>query len=151
MDLHAMLKSCYFGDKELLNSEGQPIFGATYRAMRFGPVPLEIYEMAKGEALWLAETGVERFPWRLDGFRLQLAANSEPDLSVFSPADFAALEIGFERSRTMNFTERTAATHGADWQAAALGTMRYEDMLNDTPEKPATIAYLEQAAPIMRL
>jgi hypothetical protein len=37
------------------------------------------------------------------------------------------------------------------WQAARLGTMLYEDMLEDTPDKADRIAYLEQAAPFMRL
>jgi len=51
----------------------------------------------------------------------------------------------------MNFTERTAATHGADWQKADLGIMRYEDMLDDTPEKGAIIEYLQENARFMRL
>src|SRR5271154_6268350 len=94
LDLHTMLKGCYFADKEHLNRENQPIFGATYRAMRFGPVPLEIYEMAKGEALWLAETGRSAFPWRLDGFSLTALANDDPDMSNLSKSDVDALMAG---------------------------------------------------------
>ena len=48
LDLHQALKACYFADKKHLNDFGRPVFGAVYQAMRFGPVPLEIYEMAKG-------------------------------------------------------------------------------------------------------
>lgn len=151
LDLHTLLKACYFADKEHLNAQNQPIFGATYRAMRFGPVPLEIYEMAKGDSIWLAETGRPGFPWRLDGYHLSLQGNDEPDLSVFSVSDRDALRSGFSQSSSMTFSERTAATHGADWQAAGLGIMRYEDMLDSTPDKNARIEYIEQVAPFLRL
>jgi hypothetical protein len=151
LDLHTMLKSCYFADQALFNKDNRPVFGATYRAMKFGPVPLEIYEMAKGEPIWLAQMGIDRYPWRLEGFRLQLDTNQGPDLDVLSAGDFRALKDGFELSRHMNFTTRTAATHGKDWQAAKLGMMRYEDMIEDETDKAARVADLVEAAPYMRL
>lgn len=51
----------------------------------------------------------------------------------------------------MTFNERTEATHGPDWQKAELGLMRYEDMLEDSPHKAETIAYLEANGRYMRL
>ena len=75
IDLHTSLKACYFADRSHLNERFRPIFGATYRAMKFGPVPLEIYEMMKGEALWKAELSIGQFPWELSGYRLRNAAN----------------------------------------------------------------------------
>jgi len=151
LDLHAALKSCYFGDKSHLNAHRRPIFGATYRAMRFGPVPLEIYEMIKGEALWKAELGTEHFPWELSGYHLRCVANTEPDLGVLSETDIEHLERGFEISCSMDFSERTAATHGPDWQRANLGLMQYEDMIEDGPQKEAIVSYLEANAKYMRL
>lgn len=150
-DLHTMLKSCYFADKDHLNQYGRPIFGATYRAMRFGPVPLEIYEMAKGESLWLAELNLERFPWDLVGYRLKLTANDAPDMSKLSASDMDALRSGFSVSSKMSFTARTAATHGSDWQKANLGTMRYEDMLRERADKEEMVESLKQLGPIMRM
>ena len=147
-----MLKSCYFADKKHLNQYRRPVFGATYRAMRFGPVPLEIYEMAKGEPMWLAELGEEQYPWSLEGYRLvPRNADNGPDLNVLSETDAAALREGFAKSRELSFTERTALTHGSDWQAAELDYMRYEDMLEDTPEKEETVAYLREAGRLLRL
>ncbi len=151
IDLHTLLKACYFADKAHLNDHRRPVFGATYRAMRFGPVPLEIYEMAKGEALWLAELGLDRYPWRLDGYRLAIVGNEGPDLDVLSETDMDALRAGFATSQGMTFTERTAATHGADWQAADLGTMRYEDMIDDVPDKPDLVDYLRETGRFNRL
>ena len=153
IDLHTVLKACYFADKAHLNANGRPIFGARYRAMRFGPVPLEIYEMAKGEPIWLAELGVAELPWLLHGYSLQAnpAINAQPDLGVFSASDHSALEQGIRTATGMTFDQRTAATHGADWQAAGLGMMRYEDMIEDGPDKAALVTELRESARYMRL
>lgn len=151
LDLHAVLKACYFADREHLTEHGRPIFGALYRAMRFGPVPVEIYEMAKGDPMWLAELGAERYPWTMRGYTLEAVDNHGPDLDVLSASDIAALERGFERSSALTFNERTAATHGPDWQAAQLGWMRYEDMIDESPKKAELVAYLREAAPHIKL
>lgn len=151
IDLHSALKTCYFADKSHLNAHGRPIFGATYRAMRFGPVPTEIYEMMKGEALWKAELGIDHFPWELSGYTLRRFANGDPDLDALSESDLRHLEDGLATSVAMTFTERTEATHGADWQKAELGIMRYEDMLEDGPDRRAILERLEANSRYMRL
>jgi hypothetical protein len=107
--------------------------------------------MAKGEALWLAELDADRYPWRLEGFRLLLTDNTDVDLSVLSDTDIDALQQGFKMSRSMGFNARTAATHGPDWQAANLGYMRYEDMIDESDDKANIVAYLREAAPFIRL
>lgn len=152
VDLHAALKGCYFADKQHLNRHGRPVFGATYRAMRYGPVPLEIYEMAKGDPLWLAELGIERMPWEMRGYRLfRTPASNAAVPRALSESDREALDAGIACAYAMTFDERTAATHGPDWQAAQLGLMRYEDMLDDTPDKAERIEELRESAPFMRL
>lgn len=107
--------------------------------------------MMKGEALWKAELGVDQFPWELTGYRLRLIANSEPDMGSLSDTDMEHLARGLEKSRGMNFTERTDATHGSDWQNAELGNMRYEDMIDESPEKESIIRFLEASSKYMRL
>lgn len=151
IDLHSVLKACYFADRSHLNKHGRPIFGALYRAMQWGPVPVEIYEMTKGEALWLAELKADRYPWKLDGYRLSLIENKKPDLSVLSESDMDAIKSGFQLSTHMTFDARTAATHGSDWQAANLGWMNYEDMIDESPQKAELVAYLKETAAHIRL
>ena len=114
---------------------------------------MEIYELAKGDPLWLAELGMDRLPWRLDGFRLVRSDNSvaEVDRSALSETDQTLFSSALARSVKMNFNERTAATHGRDWQAAELGWMRYEDMIDDTANKAETLDYLYENARFMRL
>ena len=150
IDLHAVLKACYFGDKEHLNSFDRPIFGATYRAMRFGPVPLEIYEMLKGESLWLAEIGADSYPWALSGYRVRLEGNGHPDLDRLSETDLMCIGKAFTKSISIDFNERTAATHGPDWKAADLGFMKYEDMI-DIDKRGRLVPYLQENAKYIRL
>jgi uncharacterized phage-associated protein len=151
LDLHTVLKTCYFADKDHLNKHRRPIFGATYRAMRFGPVPLEIYEMTKGDPIWLSELDVDSYPWRLDGHHLQRVSNSAADLSELSKSDVVALQGAFSRCSSMTFNERTAATHGPDWQAANMDVMSYEDMIDESDTKDETVEYLREAGRFMRL
>lgn len=143
-DLHTILKACYFADVTHLNAYGRPIFGASYRAMRYGPVPVQIYEMLKAEPYWLAELGVESYPWTLRGYRIARQSNTPPNTDTLSRSDLDALAHGFETAREMDFDERTAATHGTDWQRAALGWMDYRDMVRaDNPDREAIIEDLE--------
>lgn len=151
VDLHTVLKSFYFGDKSHLNAFQQPIFGATYKAMKYGPVPLEVYEMVKSENLWLSELGLSAMPWRLQGFKLERTQNSDPSLDMLGDSEREHFLKAYEKSRYMNFTERTAATHGPDWQAANLGTMRYEDMIDPGPDRLDVISFMQETARHTRL
>jgi hypothetical protein len=151
LDLHTALKACYFADKSHLNAYQQPIFGARYRAMPYGPVPLEIYEILKGEPIWLAELNLPNLPWRLDGHRIIREANKVPALPRLAESEQVHLRAGFETSRGMTFNQRTAATHGLDWQAANGGEMAYEDMLDESPQRAAAIEFIRETSRHVRL
>lgn len=152
IDFHTILKAAYFADKDLLNRHGRPVFGARYRAMNFGPVPLEIYEMLKQEPYWLAELGVDKYPWATEGYHVQRITDRAIDLNEFSTFDRDSLERGFAKSSALTFSERTRETHGRDWLAANLGMMRYEDMLDDDmPDRATVIATLEKMGPRIAL
>jgi hypothetical protein len=151
LDLHTILKTCYFADKAHLNGHGRPIFGASYHAMKFGPVPIEIYAMTKGEPLYLPELGASAYPWTLEGYQLRRISNESPDLSELSESDLDALKAAFKKCVNMTFNERTATTHGPDWQAADLGWMHYEDMIEESPTKEETIAILRETGRFLKL
>lgn len=51
----------------------------------------------------------------------------------------------------MTFNSRTEATHGPDWQAANLGIMSYEDMIEETENKRELVEYLRESGPYMRI
>lgn len=153
IELHAALKACYFADRSHLNEHHRPVFGAQYRAMRYGPVPLEIYEMMKGEPYWLAELGIDEFPWTREGYSLKPAGGNAHSFSddVFSETDIIHLTSGLQKSLSMTFSHRTAETHGSDWQNAQLGMMSYEDMIDESDLKPEIIQYLRETAMRLRL
>ena len=132
IDLHTLLKACYFADKEHLNKHGRPFFGASYRAMKF-------------------DLGQDRYPWGIDGYRLSLLDNAEPLMESLSDSDKEEIAAALKKSMAMSFTQRTAATHGRDWQSARLGMMNYEDMIEESEEKTDLVAYLKEAAPVLRL
>jgi hypothetical protein len=59
--------------------------------------------------------------------------------------------LDYGQARIMIFDERTVATHGRDWQSGRLGTMRYEDVIENGPDKAEKVAFLREAAPYLRL
>lgn len=154
LDLHTVLKACYFADKAHLNKHFQPIFGATYQAMAYGPVPLEIYELLKGESLRLSELKIEFVPWDLVGYHVKrnnYTNIGNIQLESFSETEVDELEAGLKESCSMSFNRRTAATHGPDWHRANGGIMKYEDMLYERDDKSSIVRNLKETSRFIRL
>lgn len=152
LDLHTILKAAYFADRAHLNKHGRPVFGARYKAMKFGPVPVELYEMLKGEPYWLPELGRDDYPWRLTGHRVYPHGGEQAVDQHVSASDWQAITEGLAMSRSITFDERTAATHGPDWQRATLGWMDYADMVEaDRPDRDELIRELRMIAPRLAL
>lgn len=157
VDFHALLKAVYFADKQMLNEFGRPVFGASYRAMNYGPVPLEVYEMLKCEPYWLAELDLEDYPWVRRGFHVSAhpGPNALPQPDHLAPAELDALRTAFDRSRAMTFTERTRETHGMDWVEGTRRPghrMAYEDMVDsNAPDRAELIEDLDAMGPRIAL
>jgi hypothetical protein len=157
LDFHTILKTAYFADKHLLNAHGRPVFGARYKAMNYGPVPVEIYEMLKEEPYWLSELRQEEYPWERAGsyhVRLRAPVRNAPPRHL-SALDMQALEQAFEQCRNMDFDERTRETHDFAWLRGierAGGWMDYADMIGPEREGRAElIAELEKLGPRIEL
>ncbi len=155
LDFHTILKAAYFADKQLLNQAGRPVFGADYRAMNYGPVPVEIYEMLKCEPYWLSELGIDEYPWDRKGYHVYLSNTPTNDLRHLSEMDMQALEEGFGRAVSMTFDERTRETHGLDWVKGLDRPgkrMDYADMIDpDNPRREDIITELELLGPRIAL
>jgi hypothetical protein len=151
LDFHTILKSAYFADRKLLNEAGRPVFGADYRALNYGPVPVEIYEMLKCEPYWLSELDLDDYPWRREGYHVHLEELPANDMRYLSELDMQALEEGFNRAASMTFDERTRETHGMDWVRGLDRPgkrMDYADMIDpDNPRREDIIAELERLGP----
>ena len=160
LDLHKILKTCYFADKRAINEIGCPIFGAKYIAMRYGPVPVEIYEMLKCEPIWLGEMledGVDDYPWDRERFHVFLKDGQDGagGCDNIAPADMPLIKEEFAKCRAMTFTQRTRETHGMDWMLGCDrpgNVMAYEDIISETrPDRDAMIADLRENAPYFAL
>lgn len=153
VDFHTLLKSFYFADKRMLNECGRPIFGASYRAMNYGPVPLEVYEMLKCEPYWLSELSQDDYPWDRLGYRvrLRLGQNDASITDDIAPKEMELLREAFSKCREMTFTQRTRETHGMDWVEGTRrsgGRMAYEDMIaHDHAGREELIEDLEVSGP----
>ncbi|MBF2755207.1 MAG: SocA family protein [Gammaproteobacteria bacterium AqS3] len=155
LEFHVILKAIYFADKRMLNERGRPVFGATYRAMNYGPVPSEVYEMLKCEPYWLSELDLQDYPWKRIGHQVELIDSSRhnemPSTSCIAEKDMGIIKEEFERSRAMSFNERTKETHPMDWVRGAKrpdDRMAYEDMLaDDYPDREKMIKYLIAIGP----
>ena len=153
LDFHTILKACYFADRKALAERQLPIFGAEYRAMNYGPVPIEIYEMLKCEPKWLmelAEANLNTYPWdREDHFvTIKVKNRNDDEYTNIARAELNIVEKAFEKSSTMNFTQRTRETHEEDWLKGTRrprGLMHYEDMIpDDTPDREKLIEELQE-------
>lgn len=158
VDFHTLLKAVYFADKQMLNEHGRPIFGASYRAMNYGPVPLEVYEMLKCEPYWLTELSIEEYPWdRVGGYRvkLRLPTNQPATPEELALSEVKILDRAFLSSQGMNFDQRTRETHGMDWVEGTRrsgGRMAYEDMIDpDMPQRDELIEELRVMGPRLEL
>jgi hypothetical protein len=153
VDFHTILKTIYFADKRMLNEHGRPIFGANYRAMNYGPVPLEVYEMLKCEPYWLTELAQDDYPWLREGYRVRLIPNHNqlPEPDDIAPAEMDTIREAFEQCREMTFNQRTRETHGMDWVEGTRRPgerMAYEDMIApDRPDRNDLIEDLEAMGP----
>ncbi|WP_081759242.1 Panacea domain-containing protein [Thioalkalivibrio sp. HK1] len=147
LDFQTILKTAYFADKRMLDEYWRPIFGATYRAMNHGPVPVEVYEMLIEEPYYLSELELDDYPWKRKGYRVSLI---DPDRrhEILNPPDIAEADMDilaeeFERSRKMSFNQRTEETHKMDWVKGIErpdSRMAYEDMIaKDHPDREEMI------------
>jgi hypothetical protein len=138
--LEQVMAAFYLADRSHLNSFGRPVFGATYLARSHGPLPIEAYELARHEPIYLADVGIAQLPWRLDGDTFIMVRDLPPNLRCLSISDQNAISEAsslIKEKTTLRDLRNTVK--GADWHAARLGVMRYEDMVNEGPDKEAIV------------
>ncbi|WP_197019120.1 Panacea domain-containing protein [Thioalkalivibrio sp. HK1] len=158
LEFQTILKTAYFADKRMLDEHWRSIFGATYRAMNHGPVPVEIYEMLIEEPYYLSELDLSGYPWKRENGHWVRLIDSDSDRrntlicpSSIPEKDMAILEEEFARSRKMRFDQRTRETHRMDWSNGMKrpdNRMAYEDMIaDDNPDREEILEYLTSMGP----
>lgn len=139
--IHALCRACFFADRKVLNMVGRPIFGDSYKALEFGPVPAGIYEMLEGKQEWLQllkDFNVDSFPWtRADNdivLDKVLMLSPERDCDSIAPRELKIIEEEFGKSVAMSFGNAVDLSHEDDaWKNGrrrADKLVAYEDMLD---------------------
>ena len=138
--LHALCSACFFADRKVLNMLGRPIFGDSYKAREYGPVPVGICEMLNGRQEWLQSLkhfDISLFPWtRVDNdivLDKPLKLRPEQDCSPIAPREMKIIEEEFDNSVAMPFGDRAYLSHEGDaWKNGRKRfdhLIAYEDML----------------------
>lgn len=157
-DHYQAVKFLYLADKEHLNRYGRPITFEKYAAMPYGPVASNAYDLLKNPKKNFAKFNITELPFeRLELDRMVFIGKPlrSVDHDVFSKTDLAVFNEIITKYGTCSFKDLYDLTHEHFAYRHAWDhirspekksvVMRYEDMLDEFPEKQS---YLEEITPI---
>jgi uncharacterized phage-associated protein len=136
MDVYHVVKCAYYADKRHLNLHGRTIAGDQYLADEYGPLGRCIYGLLRGlpnERLALQTN--QKLPFAVDESHAVIA---ERDASKgrLSESDVEALSWAVENYAHLSFNELVELSHSEEaYRNANGGIIRYEDMLDPTPDR----------------
>lgn len=151
LDKYKTSKLLFLAEKYHLVRHGRPIFGDTYKALPYGPIPQNMLD--------LLSAVLERESILPDGSRARTLADSlevdrhfsyprirarvQPDLDVFSTSDVMALDHVIATYGRTGFHELKAITHGMvtymrAWENrppnSSAAVMAFEDFFEEEPD-----------------
>lgn len=144
-DVHAISKLLYWADQWHLENYGSTVCGDHYIAMKFGPVPSNIYDMIK----FVRGDGKFNFPKEvLNGFvvenKYQIRALRQPNLNKLSAAEQQAINRAIDLYGGMSFAERTQESHDAAWQSAdPNGEIQMKKIIELLPNANHVLEYID--------
>ncbi|MBC7918812.1 MAG: restriction endonuclease subunit S [Rhodoferax sp.] len=137
-DFYKSLKALYSGDRQHLENHGSLIYGETYEALKYGPVPKAAYAFAKASVagassdLFAGETTSP--PLRLTD-NDQLIPARDADFGLLSAAERKSLDWAIKYYGPMSFGETKTVSHDSAYLATALNApMAIEDIIRSLPE-----------------
>lgn len=153
VDFHTVVKVLFAAEIDHLNKYGRPIVGDTFKAMPYGPVALQTYDLMQRMPMALEGLGNADPPFDLSGY--MVTARRKPDLSIFSESEVEALEAGFSEYGYLPFSRRTERSHQHPawikaWDAGGLN-MDYADFLNEQNATPEVMADLAEVGMALKL
>jgi uncharacterized phage-associated protein len=115
---HRIAKIMYFADRCHLERYGRFVFGGSYRAYPYGPVPQNVYGMLKA-AEGKPDGKSAEGPFRVRRTRNPVVeALGEPDMDLLSASDLECLNEAISAWGNKPFVQLTDASHDAAWTAA---------------------------------
>lgn len=144
---HTISKVLFYADKKHLLSYGRPVIGDEYTAMRWGPVPSDVYNLLQSDPIMLEALGLESVPFEVVGSHSVRLGECGPDMTVFSDSDIEALEQSFTENAHLSFGQLVDKTHREpEYKNAPGHWMRYEDYFEGDPHRDERVADLVETS-----
>jgi len=149
-NVYNVLKCLYYADRKHLQEYGRQIYGDTFYALEYGPVPSGAYDIVKyisGRAKWDL-----KFPEALGLLEARgdrLAARGEPDTELLSRSDMACLLEAARKYGSMSFRRlKKLSYQGKAFENAdPNGEMKLSDLIDELKGAEAIASHLKDRAP----
>jgi len=137
MDVYHVVKCAYYADKRHLNLHGRPIAGDWYEADEYGPLGKCVYGLLRRHPIEILALESNGYVPLLVGEKDHVVSvEREPNLRKLSESDIQALKWAADNYADLTFEELLVLSHEEEaYQKADGGRMRYEDMLDETPDR----------------
>lgn len=155
-DIHKLCKLLYFADQLSLSRYGRSITGDDYIAMRYGPVPSNVYDMFKalnGASFFFPkESLAEAGSLFLYINKSLIKAKAACDEDYLSETDTECLDEVFDKYAGLNFAQLTDRSHGFAWENTGLNScMTVEDMVMECGDTEEYAQYVADGVRLKKL
>jgi len=137
MDVYHVVKCAYYADKRHLNLHGRTIAGDQYLADEYGPLGRCVYGLLRSlpnERLALQTN--QKLPFSVDDESHVVTPERDANKGRLSASDVEALTWAVENYAHLSFDELVELSHSEEaYRNANGGILRYEDMLDLTPDR----------------
>jgi uncharacterized phage-associated protein len=149
-NVYNVLKCLYYADRKHLQEYGRQIYGDTFYALEYGPVPSGAYDIVKyisGRAKW--DLNFPEALGLLEARGDRLAARGEPDTELLSRSDMACLLEAAQKYGSMSFRRLKKLSHQgkAFENADPNGEMKLSDLIDELKGAEAIASHLKDRAP----
>lgn len=149
-NVYNVLKCLYYADRKHLQEYGRQIYGDTFYALEYGPVPSGAYDIVKyvsGRAKW--DLNFPEALGLLEARGDHLGARGEPDTELLSRSDMACLLDAARKYGTMPFGKLKKLSHQgkAFEHADANGEMKLADLVEELKGAEAVASHLNDRSP----
>jgi uncharacterized phage-associated protein len=156
LDHYWVVKIMFGADKLHVNRYGRPVFGDTYVAMKYGPVPSHALDIINRRLCPESglPLGAESLHVEPSGMGLRIVPQRPPHEDVFSGTDLECLRESLTKYRRYSFGQLVEETHAEPawvqaWESRGdkgSKPMDYLSLLEDSPDKAAMAKYMRETA-----
>jgi hypothetical protein len=148
-DIYKVLKVIYFADREHLAEWGRFMFGESYLALNYGPVPggaYNIIRFVRDDIPCCSEHTLAKDAFRVDGNLIVPFADAQAD--AFSPSERECLDRQIRACRNLTFNQLKERSHDLAYQRAdENGLMSIESIAATLPNRDLLLEHVRDPYP----